>query len=242
MRTQNNLLSFFNIQNEKDLEFDVYYADIEVHGILWFHWLAQPRDKYTHLLPPVVHNYALALSLIGKPATKSYVSLQNRFEYIPLEDLYREQGLYVYPALVTTPYVKSLLFSLGGTGYLAIKPKTRAPVPDITVNTVLLSGTKLKTYVILKKNSPLYGRRELYMRFGAKRYGVSKITLKRVNYRIYRGELKQITHPYNINDVVVKNPSIIMRHRAGNIGLFGFTNRAFIISNDILPTPKFIKL
>mgnify|MGYP000067653772 CR=1 FL=1 len=239
MRTQTDLLSFF----ETPPSLNIYYADIEVHGILWFHWLAQPRDKYVHLPSPIIHNYALTLGLIGKPVTTSYVSLQNRFEYVSLEDLYKKYGLYVYPALVTNPYVKSLLFSLGGTGYLTMKPKTRAPVPDITVNTVFLAGTKLKTYVILRRDSPLCKQRELYIRIGAKRYGISKVILRRVSYKVSKGESRQITHPYNVDDVVIKNPSIIMRHPAGDIGMFGFTDRAFIVNKkDVLPIPKFIKI
>ena len=207
---------------------EVYRLDMEVHGLLWFSWMAQPRRMYVHVPSPVIHNYAITLALLGRPVEESYANLVQRIpRYRGLEYYYRRYGVYVYPAVVEKALVKPVLFSMGGTGLLVSKPQTRAPVPDLTVNNVYLPGTRLRSYAIVRVGSPFHeeirGRRTLYARLGAKRYGVVRVDFRSVMpCRLVESPASRSgVHPFNVVDAGVSRYRGLMSHPAGDVALTG---------------------
>lgn len=218
-------------------------AELELHGLFWFHTAAQPRSGlYAHISLPVIHNHPLMLALLGLPVERSYVAVSGVIEHSrSAEDVWRERGFYVYPAAPVRLYTKTTTFSMAGTGHLGIKVATRAPAPDLTAHQLFLPGSAFKTYIIARegaeKNLPQV------IRLGAKRFGVFKVDYKVLGQ--VRAEAntagEPATHPFNTRDAAANTAHIVMRHYAGNIALSGVPERAIKAGGAILAAPRFIE-
>ncbi len=219
----------------------VVEVELELHGLFWFHTYAQPRDKYTHITLPVIHNYPLTLALLGLPVESSYVAVSNMItRSISMPDIWDRHGFYIYPAIARKSMMRTLTFSIGGTGYVAFKPKTRASVPDYTANQVFLPGSTFKTFILLKQGSrpPLPG----VIRLGSKRYGVFRLGKKRslvATVKEYDGA-GSVTHPFNVEDCPARGYHGILHHYAGNIAYSGLPEKVIAAGNTILAAPSFI--
>jgi len=211
---------------------------LELHGLFWFHTFAQPRDKYTHIMLPVVHNYPLTLALLGLPG-EAYASVSGvkTFSYKP-EDIWERHGFYVYPALVEKAVSRILTFSMGGTGYVQLKPQTRASVPDYTAIQLFLPGTRLRTFILAKAGySP-----PRFIRMGAKRYGVFRVYAKsRGRARVDEQRGRAITHPFNARDTGSSSYQAVLRHYAGPIAIGGAVDRVVVAGDVVLALPQFIE-
>lgn len=219
----------------------VVKVELELHGVFWFHTYAQPRDKYTHIALPVIHNYPLTLALLGRPVESSYASVSGVItKSAKPVSVWEQYGFYVYPAIAEKILSRTLLFSMGGTGYTVLKPKTRASVPDFTVNQVFLPGSKFKTYILTKPGINISIPK--IIRVGAKRLGVFQVKILRKSI----GRLEaykpghEVTHPYNAEDCPSKSYHGILRHYAGNIALFGVPEKLVLARDIVLASPSFL--
>lgn len=213
----------------------VLEAGLELEGVFWFHTYAQPRDKYTHVAAPLIHNYPLTLAFLGKPA-EAYAAVSGRitFAYRP-EEVWREEGFYVYPAVSEKIVSRIQLFSMGGTGYVQFKPRTRASVPDYAANQVFLPGTRFKTYIIARRGY----RPPRIVRLGAKRYGVFSVHTRRMR-GVVKGGGGEVTHPFNARDVGAAAYHGVLRHYAGPIAISGVVERVVRAGSAVLALPRFI--
>lgn len=212
---------------------------LELHGIFWFHTFAQPRDKYTHIMIPVIHNYPIQLAMLGLPAEAyAVVSGRRTFMYKP-EKVWRGYGFYVYPAIAEKMISKMLTFSMGGTGYVQFKPQTRASAPDYTANQLFLPGTVFKTYTITDRNyTP-----PRVIRLGSKRYGVFVVRVSKILRGIVEnGAGKSVTHPFNARDVGAEHYHGILRHYAGAVAHSGTVDKVILVGDAILGLPVFIEV
>lgn len=234
MRTA-TLTPFFT--EYKDLE--VLELKLELHSVFWFHTFAQPRNKYTHIMVPVIHNYPILLAMLGLPAEAyALVSGKRTFMYRP-EEVWRERGFYVYPAIAEKMVSKILTFSMGGTGYVQFKPQTRAPVPDYTANQVFLPGTVFKTYMVTNRG---YGPPPV-IRLGSKRYGVFVVRIsKRMRGVVRDGAGRSVTHPFNARDVGARSYHGVLRHYAGAVAISGTVEKVILAGNAVLALPTFIEV
>ncbi len=231
---ENHTLFFAESKKLRVLE-----VKLELHGVFWFHTFAQPRKKYTHIMVPVIHNYPILLAMLGLPA-EAYASVSGRrtFMYRP-EKVWKEHGFYVYPAIAEKMVSKMLTFSMGGTGYVQLRPQTRASAPDFTTNQVFLPGTLFKILIITNRNytpPPI-------IRLGSKRYGVFKVKVsKGMRGLVGDGAGKSVTHPFNARDVGARSYHGILRHYAGTIALSGIVERVVLAGDTILALPAFIEV
>ena len=215
-------------------------ARLTLHGIFWFHTSVQSRGKYVHISAPVIHNYPLTLAFLGRPVEASYANISGLIEpSITPEQVWRERGFYVYPAIAEKLLSRTLLFSMGGTGYAIMKLQTRASVPDLAVNQVYLPGSKFKTFILLKSYSSLPKARVI--RLGAKRYGVFQVKYERPRrVTVKAAGDKPVTHPFNERDTALSSSRSILRHYMGNIAIFGYPDRVIVLDDVVLAAPKFI--
>lgn len=220
---------------------NVAELELELHGIFWFHTYAQPRDKYAHISLPVIHNYPLTLALLGVPVEQSYASVSGLIaRSMSPASIWEEHGFYVYPAIVKKALSRTLTFSMGGTGYAVLKPKTRASVPDYTLNQVFLPGSMFKTYILVKPGTTPYIPK--IIRLGAKRFGVFRVRIKSKHIgRIAAHKSGQeVTHPYNAEDCPSKAYYGILRHYAGCIAFSGIPEKIISAGDIVLASPSFL--
>ncbi len=217
----------------------VFEVELELHSIFWFHTLAQPRDKYVHVSLPIIHNYPLTIAFLGRPVDSSFTSISHLItKTTSSERVWREHGFYIYPAIADRIYTKTIMFSMSGTGYVLLKPKTRAPVPDLTTHQVFMPGSLFKTYIISKSKRP---RIPSFVRLGAKRYGVFKIKYKYLGFsRPQENTGKTTTHPFNASECPTYTYYSIMWHHAGEIAFSGIPKKVIQLEKIVLATPKFI--
>jgi len=226
---------------DEESEIDVLDVELELHGIFWFHTYAQPRDKYVHVSLPVIHNYPIMLALLGRPVESSYVSVSGKITRAENPSkVWKEHGFYVYPAIGRTILIRTLLFSMGDSGHMTLKTKTRAPVPDLATNQVYLPGSIFKTFILVKHGaSPkLPG----FIRMGAKRYGVFQVKIERRITGVIKEYVSglEVSHPYNAEDCPSRSYYGILRHYAGNIALTGVPERIIQAGNIVLASPSFV--
>jgi len=218
--------------------FSLYRVELELHGVFWFHSYAQISRKYVHHMLPVVHNYPLTLAFLSLPS-EQYASVSGiiTYKYKP-EDVWRKYGIYVYPAVFLRNESRILTFTMTGTGYVDMKVRTRASVPDFTANQVSLPGTVLKTYVLVSSETQY--KLPGYIRLGSKRYGVFRVKpVKLHGYRVVEGSPVQTTHPFNVRDAESLRYYSIMNHYAGPIAVSGIVRKSIQVGNDILAYPVF---
>lgn len=213
---------------------------LKLHGLFWFHTSAQPRGKYTHISLPVIHNYPLALAFLGRPVEESYANISGiiRNSFTPRK-IWKEYGFYVYPAIGEKLTSKVLTFSMGGTGYILIKPQTRASVPDYTTNQVYLPGSTFRTYILARNERSI--PKVNYIRLGSKRYGIFKVVYSTpvfVKVRKYSGDPP--SHLFNVEDCPASKSYAILRHYAGNIALSGTPLYVIKHKDTILAAPGFL--
>lgn len=213
-----SLTDFFDYKEDQLI---VAEARLELHGLFWFHTYAQPRDKYTHISLPIIHNYPLLISFLGRTVESSYASVSGHITLnIQPGDIWESKGFYVYPAVAFKLLARTLTFSMGGTGYVGFKPRTRASVPDYASNQVFLPGSIFKTYIIARDKDSL--PRQKVIRLGAKRLGTFKVKYKKKFYgRVARYTGQALTHPFNARDCSTERHSSILSHYAGSIALSG---------------------
>ena len=222
-----------------EIPLTVYRVELELHGVFWFHTLAQPRTKYVHVPLPVIHNHPLTLAFLGRPVDAAYasVSLQpdrvSRF-YSPRE-VWEEHGFYVYPALARKSVVKQVTMSMSGTGLVQLKPRTRAPVPDWTGHRVYLPGTVFETYMLVDEDrfSP-----PGIVRLGAKRFGVFRVRARRAGFRWLKSG--EATHPFNVSEARADYYRTILYHYAGDVALYGRVSPALAVGDSVLAVPSFL--
>lgn len=218
----------------------LYKAELMTHSIMWFNTTSYPHSKgYVQKVLPVIHNYPLTLSFLGHLVDGSYIGAYNSPHYRDLKEIYKETGLYVFPAIFERTLYMRLTMSMGESDYILYKPRTRWAIPLLTTNNVLAPGSKAVTYVVSKK--PLDVR---YIRVGVKR-GIMRVYLHEV--KDYK-EVKNI-HPnvaYNVKDVRASNYFVLLNHKAGDVGYSGDVERGVLFKEDdeevYLPLPDFIEL
>lgn len=217
----------------------VFKVELELHSVFWFHTLAQPREKYVHMSLPLIHNYPLTLALLGSPVEESYVSIAyNITKSVDAEKVWDDHGFYVYPAKATKMYVRQLLFSMGGTGYLTIKAKTRASIPDLTSHQVFLPGSVFETYIIAMSR---YQSLPEFIRLGAKRYGVFKANYTYLGSALLQENTsKPATHPFNVDECESFTRHAVMVHYAGDIAISGIPKRIVTAPGVVLALPRFL--
>lgn len=216
----------------------LYKAELIAHSIIWFNTNSYPHPKgYVQKVLPVIHNYPLTLAFLGHIVDGTYVGAYNSPHYRDLKEIYKETGLYVYPALFERTLYMRLTMSMSESDYVLYKPETRWAVPLITTNSVLAPGSKAMSYVISDK--PLSVS---YIRVGVKR-GIMRVNLKEV--KDYK-EVKKI-HPnvaYNVKDVKASNYFVLLNHKAGDVGFGGDAERGLSFEENgevvYLPLPSFV--
>ncbi len=233
------LLDFFDEADENMIR--VAEVRLLLHGVFWFHTYAQPRDKYTHIALPIIHNYPLTIALLGSPVELSYISVSGLItKAINAEDVWDKYGFYIYPAILEKAYTRTLLFSMGGTGYVMLKPKTRAPVPDLSANQVYLPGTKFKTYILLNPTKRFSIPDTI--RLGAKRYGIFKVETKKIRNGHVKGNTdKSVNHPFNVEECPASSYHGILRHYAGTIAFNGIPRSIIKVGDVVLASPSFLE-
>lgn len=216
----------------------LYKAELITHSIMWFNTNSYPHSKgYVQKVLPVIHNYPLTLAFLGHIVDGTYVGAYNSPHYRDLKEIYKETGLYVYPALFERTLYMRLTMSMSESDYVLYKPRTRWAVPLITTNSVLSPGSKAVSYVISDK--PLSVS---YIRVGVKR-GIMRVNLKEV--KDYK-EVEKI-HPnvaYNVKDVKASNYFVLLNHKAGDVGFSGDAEKGLSFEEDgevvYLPLPSFV--
>lgn len=215
-------------------------VELDLHGLFWFHSQSIPTNSfYTHLVHPLIHNYPLTLAFMGLTVDESFVSKRRVIRRtVKHPDVWVKHGIYIYPALAEKMYHKNITMSVGGTGYVMVKPKTRAPMPDLTSNMIYVPGTIFKTYVITrgKKSIPRY------IRVGSKRYGIFRVHLKRtVSVKpIVDNGLTPVSFPFNVKDVNPITSNNYMIHHAGTIAISGKAKYIVKIGDTVLALPPFV--
>ena len=203
-----------------------YHASIRVDGILWYHTSARPESMgYIHLMLPVLHNYGFILAIAGYVVDPDagYSSISGKTMYKRPLELFHKYGLYSYPLYTVKAVQQTIFLSAKGEGFIEAKGKGRFAYPDIARNTVLLPGSILETLVISEYRLPS----KLVTRIGSKRAGTLHIRLYPITPKIV--ENRQVTHYYNVSDVVETTGGIvIMNHPAGDIAFLGTASKAYI--------------
>lgn len=227
-------------------ELRFYVVELELHSITWFSSLTQPHlEGSVQVMLPVIHNYPLTLALLGEIVEESYLSKYNEVKDArsPAER-FGETGVYAYPLLLERIYYKRVLMSMSETDYVFYKPRTRIAVPLLTSYNALAPGTIGRT-VVITRGSPL--PRELYLRMGAKRYGVWKLS-RAVEARpaLRQGPL-ELNTPFNVRDVKsgdLVRYSIALKHYAGDVALAGTARKTLEFRVDrrveLRPLPFFL--
>ena len=218
----------------------VFEIELELHGIFWFHSIAEPREKYVHVGLPLIHNYPLTLAFLGRPVDESYVSIAYEIKRsIDARAAWDQRGFYVYPATASRMYMRQVLFSMGGTGYLTVKAETRASVPDLTSHQVFLPGSVFRTYLVSRSRE--LGLPQI-VRLGAKRYGVFKVHYNYLGVSApqVNADGKRATHPFNVRECPASSYHAVMSHHAGDVAVTGVPKRVAIVRDVVLALPGFI--
>ena len=218
----------------------VFEVELELHGVFWFHTIAQPREKYVHAGLPLIHNYPLTLAFLGRPVDESYASVAYTIaRSADARVAWEQRGFYVYPASATRMYVRQVLFSMDGTGYLTVKAKTRASVPDLTSHQVFLPGSVFRTYLISRSREPGLPQ---FVRLGAKRYGVFKVHYNYLGVGApqVNADGKRATHPFNVRECPASSYHAVMNHHAGDVAVTGVPKRVITVRDVVLALPSFI--
>lgn len=218
----------------------IYKAELTAHSIFWFNSLTYPHSSgYVQKVMPVIHNYPLTIAFLGRLVEESYVGPYNSPSYKGIKTLYKEGGIYVYPAVFDRTFYMRLTMSMSESDYVLYKPQTRWAVPILTTNNVISVGSKATTYVI--SSEPLNVK---YIRLGVKR-GIMKVYLKEV--KDYE-ELKTSFSPnvaYNSKDVKSEGGFTLLRHKEGNVVFGGSAERGIRFKDEneeiYLPLPEFIE-
>lgn len=218
----------------------IYKAELTAHSIFWFNSLSYPHSYgYVQKVMPVIHNYPLMVAFLGKLVEDSYVGAYNSPSYKGIEKLYKESGIYVYPAVFDRTFYMRLTMSMSESDYVLYKPQTRWAVPILTTNNVISVGSKATTYVL--SSEPLNVR---YIRLGVKR-GIMKVYLEEIkNYDEVSNFSPNVS--YNNKDVKSQGGFTLLRHREGDV-VFGGTAEKGIKFNEegediYLPLPNFVEL
>lgn len=230
-------------------ELRFYIVELELHSIMWFSTLTQPHlDAFVQTQVPVVHNYPLLLALEGHIVEESYISKYNEYKNIGFPaSRFKHTGIYAYPMRLERVYYKKLLLSMAETDYVFYKPKTRLAVPLITHYNVLAPGTRGKTVVVTLTDMVL-PKEGLFVRLGAKRYGVWKtIGVQEAQVRLVN-RLSRVVSPFNVEDIsretLAGAPIIVLKHYAGDIAIAGTFSKALEIRMgrelSLKPIPFFI--
>ncbi|MGC9115832.1 MAG: hypothetical protein ACP5HH_07540 [Fervidicoccaceae archaeon] len=218
----------------------LYEIKLELHGIFWFHTLAQPRDKYVHVSLPLIHNYPITIALLNRPVEEAYASISKITKSIEAKDIWEKHGFYAYPAVATKIHIKTFLFSMGGTGSITLKPRTRASVPDLTAHQVFLPGTIFKTYIIASSKEVVRNLPR-FMRLGAKRYGVFATEYSYLGpVSFFASPNSSVTHPFNIKECPAYSYQSVMNHYAGEIAISGTPRMVSKIHEITLAAPEFL--
>ncbi|MEB2793463.1 MAG: hypothetical protein LRS41_05335 [Caldisphaeraceae archaeon] len=206
-------LQNFSHINNKHLSLDLYEVWLTLHGYLWFHTIAIPTNiGWVHQASITIHNYPLILGFLGYPVEESYANIIGSPSYNIIRSLAQRRKVYAFPAQVINFLNRKVQFSSIGEGHVGIRGKTRLTYPERAFNTVLLPGSKLKTYLLVSSdfNFPEY------IRIGSRRAGILNANYIKLEYSI--GEHLEITHPANSFDSSLNNEGvIILWHKGGNI-------------------------
>lgn len=229
-------------------ELNYYIATLELHSVFWFSSLSHPHPSgFMQTQLPVIHNYPILLAFLGQIAEESYVSEYGRLKRRSNPaSLFNETLIYVYPLLMEKAYYTKVFMSMLESDFLFYKLRTRIVVPQ-TVNYIAFApGSTGTTAIISARPLP----NEIYLRFGVKRYGVWRATLKGAKPKVINNPV-DIERPFNILDVEKKHLHqyrTVMKHYAGDIADSGQVGVALELrekggSKTIrLPTPSFISL
>ncbi len=201
-----------------------YHATIRVDGLLWYHDSARPASQYyVHHVKPVIHNYGFTLALAGyitDPDT-GYASVFGVTRYKPPIQLFKRYGVYAYPLTVTRALLGEVLVSGLNEAIVTIRGRSRLAYPTFSKNVVLMPGSTLETLVVSEDKLPA----NQVVRIGAKRNGVLKVSMHRVNAEYL--ENAQTNRPYNTADTVETSGStVILQHPAGDIAAYGVASEA----------------
>ncbi len=207
-----------------------YHADIRVDGLLWYHTRALPSTQFYISQPyPVIHNYGLTLALAGfiVDPDMGYASLFNLTRYKRPLELYYRYGVYAYPPLVVKALLGEVLMAAMNEGIATLRGRSRLAYPLFTKNTILMPGSQLRTLIIVSEDraEDVGLPRKLVVRIGAKRGGVLRLRLQRVEPEFVENAV--VSHPFNLLDSVrVDEYTVILPHPAGDIGVFGRASEA----------------
>ncbi|MEM2293235.1 MAG: hypothetical protein QW808_00910 [Desulfurococcaceae archaeon] len=230
-------------------ELRFYVVELELQSIMWFSSITHPHlDLFVQTQMPVIHNYPLLLSLEGQIVEESYVTKYNEYKRVePPANRFSKSKIYAYPLQLVKVYYRKAFLSMAETDYILYKPKTRLPVPIMTQYNAVAPGTRGRTVVITLGDAVL-PRNELYLRLGAKRYGVWRaVRILEAQTRLIKG-LTKVSTPFNVADTPREDlagaPVVILKHYAGDIAIAGSVNRALEISAGgvtyLKPIPFFI--
>ncbi|MEM4036034.1 MAG: hypothetical protein QXU97_05450 [Fervidicoccaceae archaeon] len=228
-------------------ELRFYVVELELHSIMWFSTIAQPHLKTFVQTPlPLVHNYPLVLALQGQIVEGSYISKYNEYKRVgPPSTMFSEAMVYAYPMLLDRVFYKKLLLSMSESDYLVYKQQTRLAVPIMATYNAFAPGTRGKTVVVVPRDRGL--PRELYLRLGAKRYGVWRTTYVQEARVEAVDRPVAVSSPFNVADVppeTVSSSLVVLKHYAGDIALSGVFTKALEIRTNreriLKPIPFFI--
>ncbi|MEM0126257.1 MAG: hypothetical protein QXU36_08390 [Thermofilum sp.] len=238
-------MTFDEIYSVDELRF--YIVELELHSVMWFSTVAQPHlNAFVQTPLPLIHNYPLMLALQGHIVEESYISKYNDYKSMgPPATMFSDTMIYAYPMLLEKVFYKKLLLSMLESDYLVYKKETRIAIPIMTMYNAFAPGTRGKTIVVFPRDRRMPG--DLYIRLGAKRYGVWRATnvqeayVEVVNYPV------TVSSPFNIADVLpgtMKSSLVVLKHYAGDIALSGFFTKALEIRTSkeriLKPIPFFI--
>lgn len=237
-------------------ELRFYFAEFELHSVMWFSSMTHPHEasrSFVQTMIPVIHNYPLVLSLRGEIVEKTYISGYNMIkDSSPPARRFNEFEVYSYPVMIEKTFYKPLTMSMAETDFVFYKIRTRLAVPILTKYNVLAPGTTGWSIVITTVDKKLPS--ELYLRIGAKRFGIWKVKLREVKPIPIRKSIQKengvrVTSPFNVMDTKYTSRApvaVILKHYAGDIAISGLFDKAleFRVENRIIyePIPFFISL
>lgn len=230
-------------------ELRFYVTELELHSIMWFSSVTQPHlDAFVQTMLPIIHNYPLVLALGGHVVEESYISKYNVYKNTRSPAwLFYEKRIYAYPMLLEKMYYKKVLLSMAETDYVFYKPQTRFAVPIMTHYNTLAPGTRGRTIIVTTRDEQL-PKNDLYLRVGAKRYGIWKATrVIEVQPKFINGSVR-IVLPFNVADVsredLVGSLVVVLKHYAGDIAFTGAVRRALELQVEgeklQIPLPFFV--
>lgn len=228
-------------------ELRFHLVELELHNVMWFSTLTQPHlSAFVQTMIPVMHNYPLTLALEGHITEESYISKHNEYKNTnPPASRFKRTGVYAYPMQIERMYYRKLLLSMSETDYLVYKLQTRLAVPILAMYNALAPGTRGWTVVVTKGDVVL--PRDLYLRLGAKRYGVWRaVSVVEARASLVDGVVN-VSTPFNVADVLsgtMRSSTVVLKHYAGDVAVSGTFIKSIKIQvgrDSILkPIPFFI--